>query len=350
MQNYFSGVSSEPSIISREEALLPDYIPDNILHREAELQTIADAIKPLLRKGYSNNLFIHGTSGTGKTSSVKFLIKQLLEASSSVLPVYVNCWENNTQLAVYNCIIEKMRLPIPRRGLAADELFKKITSYMKGYEKPILLVLDEMDGLKADDLLYVISRANEKQGVIFGIIGITNNKELLASLDPRVRSSLRFSSIEFKQYTEEQLFSILRTRAEVALVPNSYDERVLRKIADAVDDGNARNALGLLWKAAKRAENKYQNKITLQDVVDSEAEQDFRFSVLNLSAEELKIINALKGGEKKSSELYNSLTELNKSKRQIRNYIDALEKKGVLESEELQSGGLLSTKIYRLKV
>ena len=92
------------------------------------------------------------------------------------------------------------------------------------------------------------------------------------------------------------------------------------------------------------------NEFTLQDVVDSEAEQDFRFSVLNLSAEELKIINVLKSGEKKSSELYLSLTDLNKSKRQIRNYIDVLEKKGVLESEELESGGLLSTKIYRLKV
>src|SRR5208282_6329928 len=98
--------------------------------------------------------------------------------------------------------------------------------------------------------LYVVARSNEKK-LTFGILGISNNTELLSKLDPRVRSSLRFSEMEFKKYSEEQLVSILRTRAEHALLPSTFDDRLLLKIARSVEDGSARVSIELLWKAAK---------------------------------------------------------------------------------------------------
>src|SRR5512135_3748684 len=99
MLNYFDGADRGQSIIQSEEVLLPDYMPDELLHRERELQAIADAIKPLLGKRTPTNLFVHGSSGSGKTTCVKYLLKQLSEQSSGVVPVYVNCWENPTQMA-----------------------------------------------------------------------------------------------------------------------------------------------------------------------------------------------------------------------------------------------------------
>lgn len=349
MPNYFDGVEEEPRIIKYEDVLLPDYMPDELMHRESELQAIADSIKPLITRRTPDNLFVYGPSGCGKTTCVKYILKQLGEHSSAVLPVYVNCWENPTQMAVYNKIIEEMRLPLPRRGLATDEIFNRISQYVKNYNKPILLVLDEMDGLRHDKLLYVVSRANEQQ-LMFGIIGITNNKELLSKLDSRVRSSLRFSDLDFKQYSEGQLVSILKVRAERSLAPGSYDERLLTKIARSVDGSSARVAIERLWKSAKHAEKANRRRIMLQDLEDVACESDSKLAEFNMSSEELLIMEILEAGQLQSSELYERFTEkIPKTKRQIRNYLELLEKKGIIESEDLEAEGMLKPRVFRLK-
>jgi cell division control protein 6 len=330
--------------------LLPDYLPDELLHREKELQAVADSIKPLLQRRTPNNLFIHGSSGSGKTTCMKYLLKQLSEHSSGVLPVYVNCWENPTQMSVYNRIIEEMRLPLPRRGLATDEIFDRIMQFAKNYKKPILLVLDEMDGLRHDKLLYVVARSNE-QRLTFGIIGISNNKALLSRLDSRIRSSLRFSEMEFRPYSEEQLVSILRFRAERALEPGSFDQKLLAKVARSVEDGSARVAIERLWKAAKHAEKSGKPKIMLQDLEDTlESEPSFKMPELKLTSEEMLIVELLRGGELESSDLYEKfIGKVPKTKRQIRNYLELLEKKGLIESKELEGDGMLRPRVFRLK-
>lgn len=349
MPNYFDGRPEEPRIIRREDVLLPDYLPDEMLFREAELQALADAMKPLAKRGAPTNLFVHGPSGCGKTASVKYIMRQLSEYSSAVLPVYVNCWENPTQLAVYNRIVEEMRLPLPRRGLATDEVFTRITQFMRNYKKPVLVVLDDMDGLQSDELLYVLSRANDK-GVMFGIAGIANDRMLLAKLDTRIRSSLRFSELEFRPYDDEQLVRIMRVRAEHALAPGSYDERLLMKIARSSEGGSARMALEILWKAAKRADAAGRAKIMLQDAEDVLAlEPAFKLPELKLCSEEALILDLLRRGDLESSALYdNFMKKIPKTKRQIRNYLELLEKKGMVESEEV-GGGTFRPRVFRLK-
>jgi cell division control protein 6 len=350
MPNLFDGARDEPRIIKREEVLLPEYMPDELMHRDAELQVVADGIKPLVQRKTPENLFIHGSSGSGKTSCIKYVIKQLLDYSSAVLPVYVNCWENSTQLAVYNRIVEEMRLPLPRRGLATDEIFDRILQYVRNYKKPILLILDDMDGLRHDELLYVVSRANEK-GVVFGIIGIANDKTIPARLDLRIRSSLRFSEMEFKQYSEEQLVSILRIRAEAALAPGTFDDRLLNKIAASAEGGSARLALERLWKAAKHAEKAGRAKIMVQDFEDIlSLESTFKLPELKLSTEEALILEILQKGPLESSDLYDLfLKQIPKTKRQIRNYIDLLERKNLIVSEELERTGMLNSRLLKLK-
>jgi len=349
MQNFFDEASSEGQIITREDVLLPNYLPDELLHRNPELKAVADAIKPLLRKQNPDNQFIHGVSGTGKTSCIRFLIRQLSEHSPNVLPVYVNCWENATKAAVFNKIIEAMELPLPRRGLSADELQERILQYMKNYGKPVLLVLDELDGLRQQELLYLIGRANEKPGVLFGIIGISNNPQFISKLDPRTRASLRFSDLEFREYNEEQLYSILKDRAGLGLAPDSYDERLLRKIARNVEQGSARMALEHLWKAAKHAENKGAARISLQDLADSSEEESVREGA-RLSGIEARIIETLKQGEQTTSDLFD-LLEFDKSKRQFMNHLAQLEKKGLilLEDQAVESGDRFRPKMCRLK-
>ncbi|NYZ73522.1 hypothetical protein H0O00_00090, partial [Candidatus Micrarchaeota archaeon] len=245
---------------------------------------------------------------------------------------------------------EEMRLPLPRRGLAADEVFDRIMQFIRNYKKPVLLILDEVDGLEDDKLLYAVSRSNEKQ-LSFGIVTITNNKNFLAKLDSRVRSSLRFSEMEFREYSEEQLAGILRTRAVKALAPGTYDEKLLLKIARSVEDGSARIVLERLWKAAKHAESAGRQKIMLQDLEDIISERPgFKLAELGLAPEESLVLELLKSGELDASAIYERFIEkMPKTKRQIRNYLEMLEKKKLIVSRELESEGTMRPKAYRLK-
>ncbi len=350
MPNYFDSSDDVPSILKREEVLLPQHAPDELLFRDAELQVIADSLKPLLKRQTPDNLFIHGPSGCGKTSCVKHLLKELSSHSSAVLPVYVNCWENSTQLSVYNRIVEEMRLPLPRRGLATDEIFDRILQYIRNYKKTVLLVLDDLDGLRHEELLYVLSRSNDK-GLMFGFVAIANDKALLAGFNFRTRSSLRFSELEFRQYNEDQLLSILKVRADAALLPGSWEERLLLKIVRSCENGSARLAIERLWKAAKRAEKSGHKKIMLQDFEDVVSEEPvFKLPELKLSSEELLIVELLKPGPLQSSELYaRFMKKIPKTKRQIRNYIELLEKKGVIESEDIAAEGMLKPRVLRIR-
>ncbi|MFH0817110.1 MAG: AAA family ATPase, partial [Candidatus Micrarchaeota archaeon] len=172
--------NGEGTILLKEELLLPTYAPPEIIHRDAEIKAIAWAIRPLLDGHTADNLFIYGNTGTGKTTSVRHVLSKLQETTSKVLPVRINCWEHNTQMAVYARILEALGSPLPRRGLATDEVFHRIVEVMKREEVAVLVVLDELDSLihnREEALLYNLSRAGSN-GVKFAIIGISNNKDL----------------------------------------------------------------------------------------------------------------------------------------------------------------------------
>ncbi len=79
-------------------------------------------------------------------------------------------------------------------------------------------------------------------------------------------------------------------------------------------------------------------------------DQSSKLNEYNMSSEELLIMEILKDGQLQSSELYDRFTEkIPKSKRQIRNYIELLEKKGIVESEDLEAEGMLKPRVFRLR-
>jgi Fe2+ or Zn2+ uptake regulation protein len=89
----------------------------------------------------------------------------------------------------------------------------------------------------------------------------------------------------------------------------------------------------------------------IQDLEDVISEQPvFKLPEYSLSSEELLIMEILRAGELRSSEIYERfIKKIPKTKRQIRNYLELLEKKGIVESEELEADGFLRPKVFRLR-
>ncbi|MEM4255326.1 MAG: AAA family ATPase [Candidatus Norongarragalinales archaeon] len=356
----------DASLVTREEVLMPEYYPAELLHREAEMQAIAEAIKPLIDGRQPDNLFIHGDSGTGKTTCVKHVLKEMEEYTSRVRTVYANCWEYSTRMAVYSLIVNQLKEILPRRGLATDEVFNRITEVMEKEGVRVLVVLDELDGLffhNEEKLLYELSRAG-KGKPFFGIIGISNDPYLLVNKDMRIKSSVRFTDFEFKHYNKQQMAEILAERAKAGLLPGSWGKDVIEACAEkaVARKSNVRVGLELLWKAAKHADKQDKKKITVEDVeaVDGKTLYDsknmlveecsFEIRSKSLTEEEKLILEILKTGEKQSSELYLAFCKkLTRTKRQIRNYLKALEAKNLVVIEEVKgSNPMLNSKKIRL--
>src|SRR5271157_3144271 len=190
--------SNRNRIILNESALLPRFSQDAHLRCcNAETERIQTAINRLSMGKPSENLFIHGPSGSGKTALVKTALSSV-ETSRRLLCIYVNCWRYSTSMSIYAKIAEAFGEPISRRGRASDEIFDRIVGLMKASNKPILLVLDEIEALVRYDnarILHNIARVDEDR-VFFQVIGISDSDNILLKLPQKTREILRFTKIE----------------------------------------------------------------------------------------------------------------------------------------------------------
>ncbi|MCD6399415.1 AAA family ATPase [candidate division WOR-3 bacterium] len=257
------------SIFRDERFLYPEYIPERLPFRDAQISEIAHALKPALRGGKPQNMFICGKSGTGKTVTAKYVLRELEAHTSKAKGIYINCFEFNTRNAILNKLCISLGQPVPRRGIATDEVYAELLNALKRTKIVPIVVLDEVDQLvnnkSASLLLYDLLRIAETQYAYIGIIMISNLCELIAMLDSRVRSSLAGATIEFNPYTPQQLKQILRERAKNAFFEDSYEEDVINLAAAyaAKHNGDARIAIESLLIAGRLAEQDIAKRLTV---------------------------------------------------------------------------------------
>jgi len=339
-ENIFKKMSAENEIFRDERVLMPDYLPEVMPHREKQIEEIALSLRGAAEGKKTENMLLLGPSGTGKTSSVRYVLKQLQEYSQKVIPIYINCWESSTRHTILNNIVSALGEFIPRRGISTDEITDRIREVLKREKKTPIVALDEVDRLFAsqyeeEKVLYDLARAKELFSVDFGVVAITNNSGFLAKLDQRIRSSLVNKQIVFKQYSPDELKDILKSRAKPAFYPESLSEDVVPLCAAraAKKNGDARLAISLLWKAGKIAERRNAGKVSVEDVrkaFEEVGEEDERAG--KLEGREKEIYELVKErGEVTSSELYEKFNS--ETDRSIRNYIDKLCLLGFITAE-----------------
>ena len=76
--NIFEKYTNKTSLFSDKAVLQSSYVPEEILHREIEINQITDILAPAASKFEKpSNIFIYGKTGTGKTLSTLFVKHQL---------------------------------------------------------------------------------------------------------------------------------------------------------------------------------------------------------------------------------------------------------------------------------
>jgi cell division control protein 6 len=369
----------DSSIFANREVLSPHYIPEKLIFRDKEIDSIERALAPSLKGEKGRNLFIYGKTGTGKTSCTRYVIDEVKSIPNTKAKIsYVNCRIYNSRYRVLNKIVNDHLPTYAKRGYGAVDLYEKLTSWIEEDSKILVVVLDEIDMIKdLDDLVYTLTRINSdiKAGGVT-IIGISNKVSFKEDLDPRSLSTLYENELVFSQYYANELYAILKERVAEGFKPQAVDDDILHYIAAtaAKEEGDARIALKILTSAGEIAERSGKNKITIEDTEEAKkiAETDIVYELIITLPEHQKFVLysisllTMSGGTYKkltdgvdtylfSGEVYNRYKSLVdglhkevKGERWYRKYLSELEMQGLIAVFESGKGIRGHTKLIKL--
>jgi cell division control protein 6 len=259
-------------IFLNKRVLQHDYVPQEILHREAQAARLEKILSDIDVGARPRNPLVVGSFGTGKTVAVLRYCRSIV---SRIQSVYVNCSEQSTQSRIIREILRQLGDPLGP-GFPKDYYLSKFKSNAERH-RWLILVLDEVDKFverrdsECDELFYTLSRTIENVVTIMLTNRVDLERKLQIILDSRVKDTFRYELVEFPDYTAKELMDILRARCILGLRPGSYDEGVIAMIGRrAYELGlRARGLLDTIRKAAELADAKMQSTVTEQDVRDA---------------------------------------------------------------------------------
>ncbi len=379
MDEKFASLFKESNVFANREVLSPHYLPQNLLYRDKQIESIVKALAPSLKGERGRNVFIYGKTGTGKTSCIRHVIEEVRSLTAAKAKIsYINCRIYNSRYRVLSKIISDHLPFLARRGYGLVEIYEKIINWVEEDGKVLVAVLDEIDMVKdLDDLVYTLTRANSdiRAGGIT-IVGVSNRIDFKELLDPRSLSTLYEHELVFPPYNSTELAAIVKDRAASGFKQGVAGDDVLNLIAAiaAKESGDARLALKILSRAGELTEEEEKSKIGEQEVMKAEkdAEEEVAYEVIATLPEHQKLVLyaisllSLQGSRYKklvdgddtyifSGEVYNkysgianSLSKEPKSSRWYRKYISDLEMQGLIDTYESGKGIRGHTKLIKL--
>ena len=374
---------SEGGIFKNKSKLSPRYLPDELPHRETEIQQVvsmfSDAPKDPDRFPLSI-LQVIGAAGIGKTSTVlrssKLLEELFAKNRLKLKNVYINMkLQGGNKFAIYRFLLERIAPELPAQGLSAEEMLRYLLQYLRQNNEYALIVIDEIDYLvkssKDIGIIYDLTRLNEyeldKPCFVKGVIFIARSMEFYTKLDAAELSTLGRVPMEFHPYTMQQVSDILESRVAEAFNPKALGSDVIDKVASittsAEVNGDVRYALDLLLYAGNLAESSGSGRVTLDhlrkvhgqihpSITMEEIDQLSKNHILSLMA----LVRALRSKKRpyvglKDVRLYASelADQLGMKKIDIEDYLDDLNARKLVEVKSLKAIGLHGASLAELE-
>jgi len=313
-------------MIHNEAALRPEYIPRDLYHREGQIEVLKGALTPLTAGHPPDNVTIFGPSGSGKTTIAKYVMERVEEETGGFAWGYVSCLAESSTADVYHRLLEDAGhgVPMQRQGVT-------IGSYLDGFRscpEPIVVVIDEADVLPDRGLLAKLYEVSNVSWIAIA----ADEHGFLADLDSGVESRVRSAeTITLDRYSIDELVDILQGRVDAGLASHKVKSGALEEIADRAR-GNARDAIAILRRAARRVQNDQASRLNRQLVVDveSDAREDVRDQQIGSLGTHMRLVFEIvrEAGEISAGDLYDdyeSRISDPRTGRTVRRYLEKLE-------------------------
>lgn len=367
IQQIFTNYMSKQPLFLNKKALTTSYTPENVPHREEQVNQLASILTPVLKNERPSNVFIYGPTGSGKTlvsQYVSFELEKVAKANNIPLRIiYVNCKMKrvaDTEYRLLAYLSNLMGKEVPPTGLPTDMVYKIFFGCLEECGGSIIMIVDEIDALVkkvGDELLYNLTRMNQElKAVKVSVIGISNDLAFTENLDARVRSSLSEEELIFPPYNALQLQNILNERSGLAFNKGKVSEGVISKCAAlaAQEHGDARRALDLLRVAGEIAERVDALSVLEEhvDAAESKVDLDRVLETVKMQPKQSKaiiysILILTNGDEKRclSGDVFDEYIKLCKvlylkplTQRRVSDILSELDMMGIINSKVISKG------------
>lgn len=356
----------DDALYKRRDTLKVEYVPDEIVGRDDEIEEYEAALQPVINGEYPDNIFIYGKTGVGKTAVTNFLLSELEESAAhfdvDLTTVTLNCDGVNTSYQAAIRLINELRDPedhLAETGHPQSKVYRLLWEEINYHSGILILVFDEIDHIEDDTFLYQVTRADNNgyiDNVQLGVIGISNDSTFRERLDAKVQSSLCETEISFPPYGAEELQKVLQQRANIAFHEGALDEGVIPLCAalSRQDGGDARRAITILRKAGDLARTENARTVTTDHVEHAQEKIEARQSIdimRNLTEHEqltlyaLTTLTAEETTPSRSREVYQRYKDLceylgrdPRSARRIRSFLADFEILNLTNSRKVHRG------------
>ncbi|HEU4604908.1 MAG TPA: AAA family ATPase [Nitrososphaera sp.] len=374
---------SESAIFRDRSKLSPRYVPEELPHREAQMQQIVHVFSNAPKDPDKFPLTVLqavGVAGIGKTSTVlrssKTLEDQFAKSRVTLKTAYINLkLQGGNKFAIYRLLLERIAPELPAQGLSAEEMLRYLLRYLRENNQYALIIMDEIDYLiktsKDTGIIYDLTRLNEfepdKPCNVKGVIFIARSTEFYNRLDPAELSTLGRVPMEFRPYTIQQVSDILESRAGQAFTPKAIGSDVIDKVSSITTsqevNGDVRYALDLLLYAGNLAESQGTGRVMLDhvrkvhgqihpSVTTEDIDQLSKNHLVSLTA----LVRALKSRKKpyvelKDVRLYAAelAEQLGMKKIDVEDYLDDLKARRLVDIKSLKEIGLHGASLAELE-
>lgn len=271
-ERLYPGSINPSDVITDARALKPDFVPQELHHREGEIDALTSTLSPITEGLSGENAFIFGPSGTGKTTIARYVVDLLQRETLASTTGYVNAMSNSTRADALYALAQDAGLAhdIRKEGTHASRFLNRISNV----EGHFIAIIDEVHVLQNYKTLQALW---EESNVTLLMVCLDEN-QLFAEFDQQLQS--RFGGarkVHLDHYTTEEMTAILRGRVKAGLRPNVIREETLEYVADLAA-GDARAGIALLRSAVERAKAAGREEITeaLVDDVEADARAEMR--------------------------------------------------------------------------
>ncbi|KAI1721620.1 AAA domain-containing protein [Ditylenchus destructor] len=186
---------------------------DVIMGREAEFQQIENLLQHSLNSKNTDeqilSIYVNGIPGTGKTLTIKSVVKKLQKQRKKFDFMLVDCFEfgGTAKTRLYRKILENLYM----KPAATNALSAQLDKVFQETDKRILIVLDEIDNLEPRLLYGIFAWPAKSNGKVI-LIGIANSLDMTERTLPRLKTILPPKVVTFAPYTQKQLTTILERK------------------------------------------------------------------------------------------------------------------------------------------